>query len=206
VPEEDVAIFANVINHVQRPKFMKAVVDDLLQSQLFGGDYIAMHYRFDDDDFLSRCAKDFSQMCQFIRDMKNDLKTAAKNFVNFLETKRSQGIAIKAVYLAAPPQETEIRSKIRNALKFKYPNEEVKFVDANDVEPFYRRLANIPEGLNGDIMSSIEQEICMRSRIFLAARPSSWSSNVSIQRVGDPAIRKYVADGEFLLDVLAGNV
>lgn len=170
LPEEDVHIFADVVNYVQRPKFMKSLVDDFVNEQLFGGDFIAVHYRFDERDFLSRCNKsnknDVSN-CQDVLEMKSNLTEAAETFLDFLDSKRAMNIQLKAVYLASPPQEVEINRAMKKALKRRYENNEVLLLDAENIALYYARLANIPKDLFGDIMSSLEQEVCMRSRIFL---------------------------------------
>ncbi|CAG5081034.1 Oidioi.mRNA.OKI2018_I69.PAR.g9770.t1.cds [Oikopleura dioica] len=99
--------------------------------------------------------------------MKKDVGSAADSFVTYLESRRAMNISLNAVYLASPPQEKEIHGAIRNALKKRYTKEEVKFLDADDLDPYYDSLKDIPEGLRGDITSSIEQEVCLRARIFL---------------------------------------
>jgi hypothetical protein len=168
LPEEDVHIFADVVNYVQRPKFMKSLVDDFVQEQLFGGDFIAVHYRFDEVDFLARCNNnDEVSNCQKVLEMKSNLTEAAETFLDFLEIKRAKNIQLKAVYLASPPQEVKIHNEIKDALKRRFTKNEVLFFDAENIAPYYTRLENTPKHLFGDIMSSLEQEICMRSRIFL---------------------------------------
>ena len=99
--------------------------------------------------------------------MKKDVGSAADSFVNYLESRRAMNISLNAVYLASPPQEKEIHEAMQKALKKKYTKQEVHFLDAADLDPYYDNLTDIPEGLRGDIMSSIEQEVCLRARIFL---------------------------------------
>ncbi|CAG5108482.1 Oidioi.mRNA.OKI2018_I69.chr1.g3817.t1.cds [Oikopleura dioica] len=206
ISDFDAEIFSDVINYVARPQFMRALVDDFVKEKLFEGRFIALHYRFDDVDYLSRCStEDPYKICDDLMKMKGNMTESAEIFVNYLEKLRSEDVPIKAVYLASPPQEVQINFSIKDALRRRFPNQQVVFLDSKDIEPFYNRLANVPTGLKGDVMSSIEQEVCLRARVFLRARPSSWSSNVHIQRVADPETRKFVKDDRLLLDVLTGK-
>ena len=53
-----------------------------------------------------------------------------------------------------------------------------------------------------DVLSTSEQEVCLRGEIFLRAQPSSWSRNVYVDRLVHPNYSIKAANDHLLLDIL----
>ena len=103
----------NIIKHVQRPENQRKFVQKFIIDKMNGKPYIAIHWRFDKNDWQIHCAtKESNYYCDTVTSIYNDLnktKIAFRKYINMVKVKSD----VQAVYFAAPPEENILRLVVK---------------------------------------------------------------------------------------------
>lgn len=193
-------LLENVVSHTSRPPFIRNLVDKFFTKYLDGKKYLAVHYRFDTNDWMNHCdGKDDNLTCERVVEVMHDVPKALANFADYVE--RQVAIAgIQAVYLAVPLSEAEVRSGMKVVLRERL-GADFPMYSSEELFP-YVHATGCGDYSEHDIISTSEQEVCFRSNIFLRSTPSSWSRNVYVDRLVHPEYKKYARRDDLLLNVL----
>ena len=82
------------------------------------------------------------------------------------------------MYFSAPTDELIIRHVVRETV---FEDETLLLFDQNDIQPLIEQWDCVHKDDSFDVLSSLEQEICYESEIFLYSKISSWSKNILYQ-------------------------
>ena len=106
----------NIIKHVQRPDNQRQFVQQFISNEMKGKRYIAIHWRFDKDDWQIHCArKEANYYCDTVKSIYSDLNTTKIAFKKYLEKVKRES-DVQAVYFAAPLEENVIRPVVREVI------------------------------------------------------------------------------------------
>lgn len=146
--------------------------------------YMAMHWRYDENDFGKHCSKGFGGqgICGMVENSSPDevgTRLAGfllKNVQVALDPATAQlmmkGVAPplkdKVIYIAAPPKE----SKNINIMKDNIIKDSIEVFYGEDLQKFLKeRHENCPQAMVRDQMhdfvSLVEMELCSRSQVFV---------------------------------------
>lgn len=195
-----IELLENVVTHTARPPFIRNIVDKFFTKFLNGKKYIAVHYRFDTNDWMNHCdGKEDNLTCERVVEVMHDVPKALANFADYVE-RQVYMTGIQAVYLAVPLSEAEVRSGMRMVLQERL-GPDFPMYSSEELFP-YVHASGCSEYSEHDIISTTEQEVCSRSTIFLRSTPSSWSRNVYVDRLVHPEYKSHARRDDLLLNVL----
>ena len=66
-PDDDAAIISNVMHYSPRPKFIREAANAFVADTIGTWDIVAMHWRYDKEDFMVQCQKVFRLISGFKR-------------------------------------------------------------------------------------------------------------------------------------------
>jgi len=195
-----IQLLEDVVSHTARPPFVRTIVDRFFSKYLNKLKFIAVHYRFDSNDWMNHCdGKDDNLTCERVVEVMHDVPKALANFADYVE--RQVAVAgIQAVYLAVPLSEAEVRSGMKMVLQERL-GKNFPMYSSEELFP-YVHASGCSEFSEHDIISTAEQEVCSRSTIFLRSTPSSWSRNVYVDRLVHPEYKIQARRDDLLLNVL----
>jgi len=193
-------LLENVVTHTPRPPFIKNIVNKFFDKFLGNKKYIAVHYRFDTNDWMNHCTgKDDNLTCERVVQVMHNVPKALANFADYVE-RQVYLAGIQAVYLAVPLSEAAVRSGMRMVLQERL-GKDFPMYSSEELFP-YVHASGCSEYSEHDIISTTEQEVCFRSQIFLRSTPSSWSRNVYVDRLVHPEYKVNARRDDLLLNVL----
>jgi len=191
----------DVVSHTQRPPFVRSIVDKFVNKYLQGKKFLAVHYRFDSNDWMNHCdGKEDNLTCERVVEVMHDVPKALENFADYVE-RQVMVAGIEAVYLAVPLSEAEVRSGMKVVLQDRL-GPEFPMYSSEELFPFVYASGCGEEYSEHDIISTTEQEVCFRSNIFLRSTPSSWSRNVYVDRLVHEEYKNHARRDDLLLNVL----
>ena len=186
-----------------KPLFLRQLAAEFRTDFLRNQSSIAIHWRFDPEDWMLRCEKqDKSDGKQNVIDMCNKLgkitsQDIAQGIIQFLDRlKDHKNITVKLVYFAAPLTLCKLINDVRDAIM----SANIKIFTYSDVEKHLKKHSDCDFVRNhfNDILSSIEMELCLHSTIFLSSDTSSWSSNI----IRDRTANKWSKDDDSILNIV----
>ena len=166
-----------------KPKFVKQIADDFRSGVFRNQSLIAVHWRFDREDWMLRCAKqdkpDGKQIvidiCDKIEKIQAvDIATGIEGFRKLLKEKYK--IDASNVYFAAPLTMQKLVDKVTQY----FANTNTKLFTYSDAKRHMEQYSEcyfVSEYFD-DILSSFEMDLCLHSAAFLSSDTSSWSSNI----------------------------
>jgi hypothetical protein len=102
----------NIIHYTPRPEFVRNMAVDFLGESSVSGEYVALHYRFDKEDWERSCSKESknanrnanrSKICSIVMNMTAD--KFALSLASFLESRIPKSTDDVVFYVATPTQE-----------------------------------------------------------------------------------------------------
>jgi len=191
----------DVVSHTQRPPFVRSIVDKFVKKYLDNKKFLAVHYRFDSNDWMNHCdGKEDNLTCERVVEVMHDVPKALENFADYVE-RQVMVAGIEAVYLAVPLSEAEVRSGMKVVLQDRL-GADFPMYSSEELFPFVYASGCGEEYSEHDIISTTEQEVCFRSNIFLRSTPSSWSRNVYVDRLVHEEYKQHARRDDLLLNVL----
>lgn len=181
------------------PKFIKTWASIFIQKHLKceNNNFVSAHFRFNPEDFFGpnflnqtidlKIEKSGGLGHGLKSSMSFQIQQSLKNSSYFLE-KLTATIGILTILDPNPPGVIYIASPINIAEIFpKNGTEFLNFkifstLDVLNFLKFYQDECWILQNYLGDVLSTLEKEILIKSKIFFRARPSNWSFNVQGHR------------------------
>jgi len=132
--------------------------------------------------------------------LNGDVEYFLEKVVSFPRSKSNNRTGPQTIYISSPPNISKIFSKIKFYKNFKSftTNDSKKFL--KNVYEDQRHNCSIIKEYFGDILSTFEKEIMIRSSVFYRSRPSNWSFNVQGHRFAEYEHSELV-DDEVILHV-----
>ena len=220
-------LIKQVFEATQHPYFIRNLADKFI-SEVMGlenhraHEFIGLHFRFNPGDFFEReflnrteAEADGNHIPNFIAKhlyrSLNDPRYLVENLIDYLE---------KDVYPKMEKSETSPKSSLPKTLFITSPkniadklatieNHSYKgytvftTADSEKFLDFYRKCQSIDD-LFGDILSTLEKEILLRSLVFFRARPSNWSFNIQGHRFAKYLWEEIKYD-RVVFDIFAGK-
>ena len=146
-----------------------------------GGNYLAIHWRYD-SDWLFMCIQSRSPyarrqnaaICKIVFGLTYDIETEElflKNIKNLMSEHD-----LKYIYMSTPPNNKDLLRLVKEAFGKKlFHLEDVQKLSNSTFYPGFLR--------NNYFSSFVEQEICVKSRYFMASALSSWTQTVLLDRL-----------------------
>jgi len=186
----------NIIQYTPRPKFVRNMAVDFLGESSVSGEYVALHYRFDKEDWERSCSKEShnakrnahrSNICSIVTTMTAD--KFALSLASFLESRIPKSTDDIVFYIATPTQQQQFIAEVvgltQTILRSKYPGRNINGKSTADslkyVESSYANCAFLEKNMH-EVFSLFEQEICFKSGHFIFADSSSWSGSIRRER------------------------
>ena len=185
----------------KHPEFIRALSSDFLEE--FGihqqtsdsnptFEFIAVHWRFNIGDFFKNDVLNKNETEIGNKGVSNDmakhLYRSMKDFtyffdhlINYLE-KNSK---IKTILITSPINIARDISKISQDQNNKGFYKQYKIITTIDTDQYltrFRSNCQVIDDYYGDVLSTLEKEIVLKSAIFIRSRPSNWSLNVQGHR------------------------
>jgi len=186
----------NIIHYTPRPEFVRNMAVDFLGESSVSGEYVALHYRFDKEDWERSCSKESknanrnanrSKICSIVMNMTAD--KFALSLASFLESRIPKSTDDVVFYVATPTQQQQFIAEVvgltQTILRSKYPGRKINGKSTADslkyVESSYANCAFLEKNMH-EVFSLFEQEICFKSGHFIYADSSSWSGSIRRER------------------------
>lgn len=183
-----------------RPKSIRETAIGFRKTLMKGRDYVAIHWRYDKNDFGSHCRKAVGpgnkKACEHILKNGFDPQLIGAKIVEFIKKKN---IKASAIFIAAPPKETPFIKSLSD------------FLVNHDIHVFFQEhLRSYVEQQFSeckrsryfnqlhDFISQLEQEICMTSKLFMPSDGSSWSAAITMERLARDQSHSDIANSIFL--------
>lgn len=166
----------DIVQSVKRPAYQRHFVSSFIERHM--GTFIAIHWRFDKRDWQHHCeVKEDNYYCELVTSVYSNITETKAAFKAWL-TKTKAESKINALYFSAPTDELIIRHVVRETV---FEDEDLLLFDQNDLQPLIEQWDCVHKDDSFDVLSSLEQEICYESEIFLFSKISSWSKNILYQ-------------------------
>ena len=202
IPDDE--LFSAVTDAIRHPPCIRKAALKFVE-EVFGGQaYAAVHWRYDQRDWLGRCDRGKAkgtqlQFCEEIRKiLPSDIATAIVNALLGQIPNKNASISSMHFYIAHPPALNEFVNEVYQISKnlstlIQLPSISLKNYLEKNVEKCWKknRWKN-----SDDILSLVEMEIMLLSDWFFYAKHSSWSNNVRDlhwTNVNDVRKKKYEA-------------
>ena len=179
VPElPDKVLYSIIMNNVRHPPCIVGAALQYVQEVLDGRKYVGLHWRYDEQDFLSVCrnkARWAKTICSKLENIKP--KFVAEAIYNELQKSNQTSLPLP-VYIAAPPDEKDFVHSVYEELEnltFTRPSMSVETFLTNKYGDCWQNhgWTNIP-----DIISLSEMEVMKNSFWFFYSAGSTWSQNI----------------------------
>ncbi|XP_002127834.4 uncharacterized protein LOC100180089 [Ciona intestinalis] len=181
------------------PQFVKQIADEFRNKVMHDASVLAVHYRFDPNDWMIRCAKpagntvEINKMCQQLDKIKPiDIANGLFAYINGLS--RGKTVQVQAIYFAAPLTLSNLISEVRVLFDknvAKNYGTKIPIFTYVDLEKFLGKYINCQHVGNNfeDVLSLVEMEICLKSISFISSQSSSWSNIVMRHRVANKVMK-----------------
>ncbi|XP_039257115.2 uncharacterized protein LOC120333804 [Styela clava] len=194
-------IHGDILKYLQPPEPVQVWADEF-RKQALPRDYIALHWRFDEEDFFDYLCKEGlgrNEFCEGVRRAHNASAIATSILRRTYDIKKEVGKTTTSLYFATPPTIKTLvddiktilnnNNLVRNILQNLKIFEEVQppiVISVKDLKSFLQQRHSgcdmtDPRQLP-DTISQIEMKLCEESSSFLWSRQSTWSKNVLVQR------------------------
>lgn len=184
-----------------RPKSIRLTAEQFRRQEMKNKSYVAIHWRYDMADFGNHCRSAVGpgnrKACDYI--LKNGFNATdiGSNVATFIKTKN---IKADAIFIAAPPKETNF---IRKLSEYLSNNHGIQVFFQEDLRAF---LESSYSGCDKkayfnqihDFVSQLEQEICMGAKVFMPSDGSSWSVAITMERAARDIVVNDVANSVML--------
>ena len=179
------SLVREMIYATRRPKSVEKFAIDF-KNDIVGADYITIHWRYDEKDFLKMCSvKYYLPACRTLNHSgKNFTSTQlSKNIGHFIDSKKVNPDNIRSVYFAAPQDITTFIESVSEELRrldiLAYDQRDLRvYMKQTFVECENIKMANQTH----EFVSQVEQEIAYKSEMFLYSDGSTWSDGVMQER------------------------
>ena len=121
----DREIMKDIVSMTPRPQHVRQSIDSFITNRI-RRNYIAMHWRYNDDDWSMHCKTNHGNQktCNKILEIMHDASRMGKFFVDYLvEIKRTKNIDI--MYIAAPPDEMDMLNRVKIEIMKMLPSVEI---------------------------------------------------------------------------------
>ena len=183
---------ADMVNHVTRPKSVKFFSEQFINEYFspnssensYENRYVSLHWRYDKNDYGTHCIRKIhpgnKESCEFLIGHNFQPAPIAEKLENYFRINHS---GLKYLFVAAPPKE----AVLLGILSEKLAEFGLKVIYSKGLTEFAEKVfrkANCDDYENQihDFLSQLEQEICMRSWLFMPSDGSSWSATVTSDR------------------------
>ena len=175
-------IIMKMVTNTKRPKSVQATAIEFHKIYMHSKNYLSIHWRYDEADFGWHCERASSGLkaCAELLDGGfRPVKVAYK----IDEIIRSRKLEVDTIHFAAPPSMNKFVVELREFVR----NYGYSFFCQYDIVSFIeRKYKNCEKTKMGkqkhDFVSQVEQEIAMKSRVFMFSDGSSWSETVQAER------------------------
>ena len=146
-----------------------------------GGNYLAIHWRYD-SDWLFMCIqsrrpyarRQNSAICKMVNGLTYDIETEELFLMNINNLMLEHNL--KYIYMSTTPNNKDLLKLVKEAFGKKlFHLEDVHKLSNSTFYPGFLR--------NNYFSSFVEQEICVKSRYFMASGLSSWTQTVLLDRL-----------------------
>ena len=212
----DKNLLKKVYMATSHPKFIRDLADLFIRSEIGPKEYlssssssfISLHWRFNPGDFLSpdfltirnesevqgRRGVDKPAMLNLHKSL-NNMTFLIEKLINHVERKDIADPP-KTILITSPPG---ILHKIneKDLSNFQYHDKKYKILTTENSINFLKNFMDcwVIEKYFGDVLSTFEKEVVLRSEIFYRARPSNWSFNTQGHRFAEFDYDKIKFDG-----------
>ena len=197
---DDNVLFSGIVDVVQHPVSIVTAAEEYETKVLQGLDYVAVHWRYNKEDWMRVCVTPFPNWCKYICENVNDIKPVhvAKSIANKLQLvidwhNVTQSIP---VYMAVPTSLNVFRNDVYKELE----NLNISFAKpAKRLENFLMENYQSCWNQTGwhvveEIVSLCEMEIMVHSTWFFYSPASTWSENIRPLRKTKSLQRKFEAN------------
>ena len=170
-----------VFQHTQRPKHIRYAVDKFISSTGVEGQYMAMHWRYNKNDWARHCNEQQlpdleRRLCNTVSQIMDNPLTIASSLVKYLS-----GYDFRYIYIATPPDARELINQVKRQIQRAMPDLVVLLSD--DLVPILDlKLSRCQyyDNERYEIVSLAEMEIC--SRLAIPFRPNFIDSNNKVEK------------------------
>ena len=197
---DDNVLFSGIVDVVQHPASIVTAAEEYETKVLQGLDYVAVHWRYDKEDWLKFCVIPFPNWCKYICENVNDIKPVhvAKSIANKLQPVIDLHTVTQSipVYIAVPTSLTVFRDDVYRELEnlnisLAKPSKRLKnFLMENYQSCWNQTGWQVVE----EIVSLCEMEIMVHSTWFFYSPASTWSENIRPLRKTKSLQRKFEAN------------
>ena len=204
-----------IITSVTRPEVVVSIAEEFLNHQMKGRQFFAVHWKYDVAEFSYHCKEKFKKLtieqriawkdhiCKGVMEGNLNPEVVADHLIEFVKDKQNHADGYKILYIVAPPSDKDFLIKIGKSLKKKA---NVKVVHEKHLERFVEDRFKACMGTATwkdqifDFYSQLEQEICLRSKLFIGSSQSSWTKTVHYERVARGVSGNDLSQNLFLLE------
>jgi len=170
--------------YYQRPVVVQKLAKEFLRKKFNDEEFLSVHWRFENVDWLDMCKssrpssvrKINRPICEIVQQISYN-----RTFLDEISLKIENYMFennLRFLYFAAPPQLNSALEHLQTKLSTMFYSEDVKSFAAS-------LNNNWKSGVFSDnfAASYLDQELCVRSKIFLGSPLSSWTQTVMLDRV-----------------------
>ena len=197
---DDNVLFSGIRNVVHHPASIVTAAEEYKTKVLQDLDYVAVHWRYDKEDWMRGCGTPFRNWCKYICENVNNIKPVhvAKSIANKLQSAIDLHNVTQSipVYIAVPTSLDDFRNNVYDELHKIYQS----FVKpAKSLENFLMENYQSCWNQTGwhvveEIVSLCEMEIMVHSTWFFYSPASTWSDNIRPLRKTKSLQRKFEAN------------
>ena len=216
----DEILAQKIMHHTMRPQAVRDIATEFLETRLRGQPFIAMHFKYDEQDIFESCKILFTQvnpdaeidpLCKkAISGKLLKAKEVTQNIKKWLKLRKLR--KIKYFYIATPQNPPKLEGFVKS-LKRSFAEGGLfsprtgSVFHSPDLEDMIWKKFYVGKRCNKDIyynqifefVSQVEQEICSRSVSFIFSPSSAWSNAVNFERKAKfMMIEKDTSNEEFM--------
>jgi len=179
-------LYSGIVDAVQHPPCIVEAASEYIREVLHDKEYAAVHWRYNEDDWLKECVEPFPNWCKYLCENIYKIKPVhvAKAIAKTMKSVVSADKNI-SIYIASPPSIKDFRNDIYIQLQeiskqIIKPTKELKDFLSEKYESCWIESGwKIPE----EIESFCEMEIMVHSSWFFFSTLSTWSENIRPLRI-----------------------
>ena len=207
---DDNVLFSSIKDVVQHPVSIVTAAEEYETKVLQGFDYVAVHWRYNEEDWMKVCATPSPNWSKYICENVNKIKPVhvAKSIANKLQSvidlhNVTQSIP---VYIAVPTSLDDFRNNVYKELENLdiSLSKPLRSLENFLVENYQSCWSQTGWNVVEEIVSLCEMEIMVHSTWFFYSPASTWSKSIRPLRKTKSLKRKFEAN-VFSLAVLEAN-